>query len=62
VEIQPGVRWELRMFMEDGRFIRINRDTGEQTETQLKISNRPLPERTGPGVQAYMNTGDNHEM
>ncbi len=62
VEIQPGVRWELRMFMEDGRFIQINRDTGEQTETQLKISNRPLPERTGPGVQAYFNMGDKHEM
>ena len=48
VELQPGARWELRMFMEDGRFIRINRDTGEQTETQLKISD--------------MNTGDDHEM
>jgi len=38
VDIQPGANWELRMFMDDGRFIRINQDTGEQTEKQLKIS------------------------
>ena len=38
VDIQPGANWELRMFMADGRFIRINQDTGEQTEKQLKIS------------------------
>ncbi len=38
VDIQAGASWELRMFMENGRFVQINQDTGEQSETQLKLN------------------------
>jgi hypothetical protein len=38
LEFKPDESWELRMFMEDGRLVQIDRITGEQKELQLKIS------------------------
>jgi len=37
--VEPAEGWELRMYMEDGRLIQRNLDTGEQKVTRLKISN-----------------------